>query len=117
MPTERFFAGRKFVKGKSGKAELLRINRREISPLREPTHSPEQTRGEKRRFAPVEMTVVLAKLDVCAGAAGGPVDGFDQGNGFTTVDAVADWLAVGLDCAQKVFENFLMAADIGHGRR
>src|SRR5579863_1105807 len=48
-----------------------------------------------------------------AGAAGGAIDGFNEGDGFAAFGAVAHWLTICLDGAEEVFEDFLMASDIG----
>ena len=52
-------------------------------------------------------------LDGGALAAGCAVDGFDEGDGFTAFGAVADGLAVGANGVEKVFDDFLVAADVG----
>jgi hypothetical protein len=53
-------------------------------------------------------------LDAGAGAAGGTVDGLDEGHGFAAFGAVADGFAVCANRPQEVFEDFLVAANIGN---
>src|SRR5580698_3290639 len=149
IPHERFFAGEKFVKGKSKEEGASRIDPRDVSPLREPTRSPFETLGKmeanakkRRRLARVELPGLRDEVCSClrragrapplqrrrksqqtksggsegdggAGAAGGAVDGFDQGDGFAAFGAVADGLGVCANRVQKVFEDLLVAADVG----
>src|SRR5580704_16257113 len=71
--------------------------------------SPAPTKA--RRIAAARRS----ERDGGAGAAGGAVDGFDQGHAFAAFGAVADGFAVGADGVQEVFENFLVAANVGDG--
>src|SRR5580698_313332 len=71
--------------------------------------SPAPTKA--RRIAAARQS----ERDGGAGTAGGAVDGFDQGDAFAAFGAVADGFAVGADGTQEIFENFLVAADVGDG--
>src|ERR1700738_5543200 len=50
------------------------------------------------------------------GFAGGIVDGFYEGQAAAAFAAVADWLRVVCDGLEEVFEDGLVAADVGYGR-
>jgi hypothetical protein len=77
IPHERFFAGEKFVKGKSKEEGASRIDPRDVSPLREPTRSPFETLGKKeanakkgRRLARVELPGLRDEVCSCLRQAG-----------------------------------------------
>jgi hypothetical protein len=77
IPHERFFAGEKFVKGKSKEEGASRIDPRDVSPLREPTRSPFETLGKmeanakkRRRLARVELPGLRDEVCSCLRRAG-----------------------------------------------
>ena len=112
MPPERFFVRWKFVK-----SELLRTDRREIPPLREPTRSRRREHEEKAsaRSGRNDRLWFSLGCDGGAGAAGGAIDGFDQSDAFAAFGAVADWFAICADSMEEIFEDFLVAANVGDG--
>jgi hypothetical protein len=121
MSSERFFARREFVKTKSMREMGSAIDQRKIIEWRGLRDSAWWCVRRAGRAPPLQRQERLFHhgkellLHYGAGAAGGAVDGFDQGDGFAAFGAVADWLAVCANRMQEIFEDFLVAANVGDG--